>query len=75
MLGVVAPRLTSAARVASVPAIESSAKPPDYPSGMAAIADGIAEAHIVMSFSSYGENGELVRATSDSAKPREILGL
>lgn len=49
--------------------------PPDYPGGLGAISRKIAEAHIVMSVSYYGEHGELVLATSDSAKTREILGL
>ena len=49
--------------------------PPDYPGGMSSIAEKIAEAHIVMSVSYYGEHGELVLATSDSAKTREVLGL
>lgn len=49
--------------------------PPDYPGGMAAVAEKIAQAQIVMSVSYYGEHGELVLATSDSAKTREILGL
>ncbi len=49
--------------------------PPDYPGGMRAVAEKIAEAQIVMSVSYYGEHGELVLATSDSAKTREVLGL
>jgi hypothetical protein len=49
--------------------------PPGYPGGMAAVAEKIAQAQIVMSVSYYGEHGELVLATSDSAKTREILGL
>ena len=49
--------------------------PPDYPGGMARVADAIAEAQIVMSVSYYGEHGELVLATSDSAKTRQVLGL
>ena len=49
--------------------------PPDYPGGMARVADAIAEAQIVMSVSFYGEHGELVLATSDSAKTRQVLGL
>jgi len=49
--------------------------PPDYPGGMAVVAEKIAEAQIVMSVSYYGEHGELVLATSDSARTREVLGL
>lgn len=49
--------------------------PPDYPGGMQSVARKVAEAHIVMSVSYYGENGELVLATSDGAKTREVLGL
>lgn len=49
--------------------------PPNYPGGMAAVADKIADAHIVMSVSYYGENGELVLATSDSDRTREVLSL
>lgn len=49
--------------------------PPDYPGGMGAVARKIAEAQIVMSVSYYGENGELVLATSDGTKTREVLSL
>lgn len=49
--------------------------PPDYPGGMAKVAESIADAQIVMSVSYYGEHGELVLATSDSARTREVLGL
>ncbi len=49
--------------------------PPDYPGGMGAVAEKVAAAQIVMSVSYYGEHGELVLATSDSARTREVLGL
>jgi hypothetical protein len=49
--------------------------PPDYPGGMDAIARKVADAQIIMSVSYYGERGELVLATSDGARTREVLGL
>jgi hypothetical protein len=49
--------------------------PPDYPGGMGAVAEKVSDAQIVMSVSYYGEHGELVLATSDSARTREVLGL
>ena len=49
--------------------------PPDYPGGMAEIARRISAAHIVVSVSYYGRNGELVLATSDGEKTRTVLGL
>ena len=39
------------------------------------VAEKVAAAQIVMSVSYYGEHGELVLATSDSARTREVLGL
>lgn len=49
--------------------------PPNYPGGMGAIARKVAEAQIVMSVSYYGEHGELVLATSDGERTREVLSL
>jgi len=49
--------------------------PPDYPGGMAAVAERVSVAQIVLSVSYYGESGQLVLATSDSARTREVLGL
>ncbi len=49
--------------------------PPDHPGDMTKVAEAVAAAQIVMSVSYYGESGELVLATSDSARTREVLGL
>ncbi|HEY5650610.1 MAG TPA: hypothetical protein VIW46_04115 [Acidimicrobiia bacterium] len=49
--------------------------PPGYPGGIAEIARKIADAQIVVSVSYYGERGELVLATSDGERTREVLGL
>lgn len=49
--------------------------PPGHPGGIGEIARKIADAQIVVSVSYYGERGELVLATSDGQKTREILGL
>jgi hypothetical protein len=49
--------------------------PPNYPGGMGEVARRIAAAHIVVSVSYYGQNGELVLATSDGDKTRTVLEL
>lgn len=49
--------------------------PPGYPGGMAAVARKIAEAEIVVSVSYHGDEGQLVLATSDGARTRDVLGL
>jgi hypothetical protein len=49
--------------------------PPAYPGGISEIARKIADAQIVVSVSYYGERGELVLATSDGERTREVLGL
>ena len=49
--------------------------PPGYPGGMSAVARKIAEAEIVVTVSYHGEEGQLVLATSDGARTREVLGL
>ena len=49
--------------------------PPGYPGGMGEIARRISAAHIVVSVSYYGQNGELVLATSDGDRTRALLEL
>ena len=49
--------------------------PPAYPGGMPAVARKIADAEIVVSVAYHGEEGQMVLATSDSSRTREVLGL
>lgn len=49
--------------------------PPGYPGGMPAVARKIADAEVVINVAYHGEEGQMVLATSDSARTRRVLGL